>query len=255
MNLHRAISLFLFAFVMSIGCNNAAHAWEWSWGGKSVVGSGNVKTEARQVSGFTGVGLSIPANVTIRQGTKEGITIEADDNFLPLIETEVERGSLKIRATEKNISFKGKNNRLNIIVDMISVDNLSIGGSGDIVADKLTADKLKIAVGGSGNIKLNALNVAQLKVSIAGSGDFSAAGNATEMEVSIAGSGGIKTDRLQTKTAKISIAGSGDIALWATDSLKISVAGSGSVRYYGDAVVSKSVAGSGDIKRLGLAPI
>jgi hypothetical protein len=246
--------LLLLTLVITMSLTPNVHAWEWSWGGKSITGSGVVKTEARQVVGFTGVGLSLPAKVTVRQGTKEGVTIEADDNFLPLIETVVERGSLKIRTTEKNISFKGKSSTLNIIVDIINVDHLSVAGSGDILAETLKADKLKASVAGSGDMKLKALTVDTLKISIAGSGDFMSAGNANEVEISIAGSGDVKADRLKAKTAKISVAGSGDIALWATDTLKISVAGSGSVRYYGDAAVTKSVAGSGDIKRLGSAP-
>ena len=153
----RVLLLITFVIAMSLAPN--AHAWEWSWGGKSITGSGVVKTEARQVSGFTGIGLSLPAKVTVRQGTKEAITIEADDNFLPLIETVVERGSLKIRTTEKNISFKGKSATLNIIVDIINVDHLSIAGSGDMVSDALKADKLKASVAGSGDLKLKALTV------------------------------------------------------------------------------------------------
>jgi hypothetical protein len=62
-------------------------AWEWSWGGRSVTASGNVKTETRDVTGFSGISLSLPAKVTIKQGNKEGVIIESDDNFLPLIET------------------------------------------------------------------------------------------------------------------------------------------------------------------------
>jgi Putative auto-transporter adhesin, head GIN domain len=254
MSIRRVLFNIAIASVASLALTTNAQAWEWSWGGKSITGSGVVKTEARQVSGYTGIGLSLPAIVTIRQGSKEGLTIEADDNFLPLIETVVERGSLKIRTTEKNISFKGKSATLKIIVDVINIDHLSIAGSGDIVADTLKADKLKAAVAGSGDMKLNSLTVNQLKISIAGSGDFASAGNANEVEISIAGSGDVKADRLKAKTAKISIAGSGDIALWATDTLKVSIAGSGDVRYFGDAVLTKSVAGSGNIKRLGLAP-
>jgi Putative auto-transporter adhesin, head GIN domain len=229
-------------------------AWEWSWGGKSITGSGNVKTETREVSGFSGIGLSLPATVTVRQGSKEGLTIEADDNFLPFIETVVERGSLKIRTTERNVNFKGKGYKLNIIVDAINIDHLSIGGSGDIVADTLKSSKLKASIAGSGDMKLKSLTADSLKVSISGSGDFAGAGNVDDIEISIAGSGGVKAERLKSKTSKVSIAGSGDTALWATDTLKVSIAGSGDIRYYGDATLTKSVAGSGSIKRLGAMP-
>jgi hypothetical protein len=229
-------------------------AWEWSWGGKSVTASGNVKTETRDVTGFTGISLSLPAKVTIKQGGKEGLTIEADDNFLPLIETVVERGQLRIRPTEKNMNFKGRSMKLNITVDVINIDSLSVAGSGDIVADQLNSPKLKTSIAGSGDVNIKALTADSVKASIAGSGDLNLGGSANEFEASIAGSGTVKADRLKAKSVVLKIAGSGDASVWATENMKLSIAGSGDVKYWGDAKVTQSVAGSGSIKRLGTAP-
>jgi len=229
-------------------------AWEWSWGGKSVSASGVVKTETRAVAGYTGISLALPAKVTIVQGGKEGLTIEADDNFLPLIETVVERGTLKIRSTERNTNFKGKNFKINITVDAINIDQLSVAGSGDIVAAQLKSPKLKVSIAGSGDINLKALDAESLKVSISGSGDFNASGTANDFEGSIAGSGTLRAERLKTKNVAVKIAGSGDVSIWATDAITLSVAGSGDVKYWGDPKVTQSVAGSGSIKRMGAAP-
>jgi hypothetical protein len=229
-------------------------AWEWSWGGKSVTASGNVKTETRDVTGFTGIALSLPAKVTIKQGSKEGLTIEADDNFLPLIETVVERGQLRIRPIEKNMNFKGRSMKLNITVDAINIESLSVSGSGDIIADQLNSPKLKTSIAGSGDVNIKSLTSDSVKVSIAGSGDLNLGGTANELEGSIAGSGTVKADRLKAKSVVLKIAGSGDATVWATDTMKLSIAGSGDVKYWGDAKVSQSVAGSGSIKRLGSAP-
>jgi hypothetical protein len=229
-------------------------AWEWSWGGKSVTASGNVKTETRDVSGFSGISLSLPAKVTIKQGSKEGLTIEADDNFLPLIETVVERGQLRIRPIEKNMSFKGRSMKLNITVDAINIESLSVSGSGHIIVDQLNSPKLKTSIAGSGDVSIRSLTSDSVKVSIAGSGDLSLGGTANEIEGSIAGSGTVTADRLRAKSVVLKIAGSGDATLWATDTMKLSIAGSGDVKYWGDAQVTQSVAGSGSIKRLGTAP-
>jgi hypothetical protein len=229
-------------------------AWEWSWGSKSVTASGNVKTETRDVTGFTGISLSLPAKVTIKQGNKEGLTIEADDNFLPLIETVVERGQLRIRPVEKNMHFKGRSMKLNITVDAINIESLSVSGSGDIIAAQLNSPKLKTSIAGSGDVNIKALTAESVKASIAGSGDLNLGGSAKEFEASIAGSGTVKADRLKAKTVVLKIAGSGDATVWATDNMKLSIAGSGDVKYWGDAKVTQSVAGSGSIKRLGTAP-
>ena len=229
----------------------SATAWDWSWGAK-ISGSGNIKTEARAVTGFNGISLSIPAKAEIIQGASEGISIETDDNILPLIETVIEDGKLKIRFKDRNMSVSTKTLRMTINVK--SIESLAVAGAGDLQAAKLQVMTLKTSIAGSGDVRIANLDADTLIVSIAGSGDFSAGGKSNTLEAKIAGSGDIKTEKLATNNVKVSIAGSGDARVWAKDTLKISVAGSGDVAYYGDAKVTQSVAGSGSVKRLGSAP-
>jgi hypothetical protein len=248
-----AMAASLLAFVILSATPQTALAWDWSWGGKSITASGNNKTETRAVTGFTGVSLALPGTVTVRQGASEGLTIETDEAFLPYIESVIERGVLKLRMSERNASFKGKF-KLNITVDAINVDSLSVAGSGDIIANTLKSNKLKVSIAGSGDLNIKRLAAEDVKLSIAGSGDIHLGGTANDVEGSIAGSGRVKAEQLRTKNATLKIAGSGDAILWVTDNLKMSVAGSGDVRYWGDAKVTQSVAGSGSVKRLGTAP-
>lgn len=231
-----------------------AVAWEWGtgWGSKTVSGSGTIKSETRTVSGFTGVAVSLSGDVEVRQTGTEGISIETDDNLLPLIETVVERGVLKIRPVEKNTNLRTKN--MKIVVNAKTVESLSVAGAGDLRADQIKSEKLKLSVAGSGDVRIKTLEVDTLNASIAGSGNVLIGGRANMLDSSIAGSGDLKAGKLETKTAKLSIAGSGSASLWAKETLKVSIAGSGDVKYYGDAQVSKSVAGSGSIVRVGTAP-
>lgn len=244
---------FIITLSAAAGASSAVHAWEWNLGlGKSVSGSGTIKSETRAVSGFTGISLAVNGLVEIQQGGAEGVTIETDDNLLPLLETVVENGTLKIRPATRNTSFRTK--KMKFIVYAKTIDSLDIAGAGDIRAEALKASALKTSIAGSGDIRIKSLDADALTVSIAGSGDFVAGGRAASMDASIAGSGGIKTGNMDTKAVEISIAGSGDATVWARETLKVSVAGSGDVKYYGDAQVKKSIGGSGSIKRLGAAP-
>lgn len=228
-----------------------AQAWDWGFGFNTTKGSGVIKTETRNISGFNRISLSLPGVVEVVQGDSESLTIETDDNLLPLIETTVEDGGLKLRTQNKvNISTK----TLKITVNAKSIEGLSVGGSGDIRVARLKTGKLKASIAGSGDINIANLDVDDLHISIAGSGTFVGGGKANAVSSSIAGSGDIKAGKLESNTSKISIAGSGDATVWAKDTLTVKVAGSGDVKYYGDAKVTQSVAGSGSIKRLGNAP-
>ncbi|MEO8102771.1 MAG: head GIN domain-containing protein [Betaproteobacteria bacterium] len=246
--------LCLLACAGLLGFAPAAHAWDWNlgWGGKTVKGSGVAKTETRPVSGYTRISLSIPAQVEIVQGSSEGLTIEGDDNIVPLVETVVENGGLKIRFAEKNLSTSSK--LLKVVVNAKYIDGLSVAGAGDLHAANLKSPVLKASIAGSGDVKIDRLDAESLIVSIAGSGNFAAGGKAKAVETKVAGSGDLKIGRLEANDVKVSVAGSGDATVWARESLKVSVAGSGDVKYYGDAKVSQSVAGSGSVKRLGTAP-
>lgn len=230
-----------------------AGAVSWSWGSEQVQGSGRIVKQARQVSGFTGLSLGVPGRVELRIGNSEGVTIEADDNVLPLLETVVDGGTLRIRPARRNLNFQTK--AIRVVVQARSIDRLSLGGSGSIEADPLRAKRLDLDLGGSGSINLKGVEAETVSVSLGGSGDVQAAGGTVgKLSVSIGGSGDVDMGRVQATSASVSLAGSGDATVWPRERLSVSLAGSGDVHYYGDPQVSKSTVGSGEVKRLDASP-
>ena len=59
-------------------------------------GSGNVVSESRNVSGFTKIDLSGAGEVTIDQNGTEALTIEAEDNLMSKVTSEVGDGTLRL---------------------------------------------------------------------------------------------------------------------------------------------------------------
>jgi hypothetical protein len=225
----------------------------WSWGGERVEGNGSIKRQARQVSHFTGLAFEMPGKLELRLGNTEGITIETDDNLLPLVETVVENGTLKIRPSKRNLNLRTKN--LKVVVTARQIERLALGGSGSIEADALRAPRLSIDLGGSGDIRVRSVESDSLAVALGGSGDFKAdGGTARKLSVSIGGSGTVEMGRVQSDSVSVSVAGSGEATVWARNELSMTIAGSGDVNYYGDPRISKSVVGSGDARRIAAAP-
>ena len=197
-----------------------------------VSGSGRAATEAREAKGFTAVELAIPARMEIVQGDKEGVTLTADDNLIPEIETSVEREALRIRF-RKGVNARART-PIRLTLHVRTLESISIAGSGDVAAPSLNARDLALRISGSGDVQLG--------------------GKAESLQVRISGSGDVKAARFETQSARVSIAGSGGATLWARQSLEVSVAGSGDVRYYGDPTVAKKIAGSGSVRRAGATP-
>lgn len=230
----------------------APAAYAGSWGIGHTQGSGNFKTEARAIGHFTGVSMGLPGSVDLRIGSTEGITIETDDNLMPLIETVVEDGVLQIRTTKRNIGIEPR--RLKIVVNAKSVDRLALGGSGSIDAGVLRGPKVSVDLGGSGAINVKGVESDALSIDLGGSGDLKVSGGAaTKLSLSIAGSGDVNLGKLKASSASVNIAGSGEATITVRDTLDVSIVGSGDVNYYGDPRVSKSVMGSGSANRVGAA--
>ena len=85
-----------------------APSWRWNmWDldpeiGGAIAGSGVIKTETRQVSGFDAISVDYPADITVRQGKSEAVKIEAEDNLLPQLSIEVRNNTLRLENTEQN---------------------------------------------------------------------------------------------------------------------------------------------------------
>ena len=248
-------TLFLAAGLLLIAAPmNAASAGPLSFlgGGERVQGNGKIVKQNRAPGHFTALATSVGGNVEIHMGATESITVEADDNIVPLIETVVESGTLRIRPVRQNLQLDTRN--MKIVVQVRTLDKIAVAGSGSVDANQLKLESLKVNVGGSGSINLRDLQSESLTVALGGSGGLTASGNTERVQVSIGGSGQVQAERLAARTAAVSIGGSGQATVWASKSLNLSVAGSGDIAYYGDPTVSKSIAGSGSIKRLGGSP-
>jgi hypothetical protein len=225
-----------------------AQARGWSW--EKVQGSGRIQTETRAPGHFSGVALDLPASLELRIGATESITLETDDNLLPMIETVIENGTLQIRPSKSRLNLDTR--RLKIVVQAKAIDKLALGGSGSITADPLRAAKLTINIGGSGSINVKSIDADALSVSLGGSGDLKVGGGAAaRLSLSIAGSGDVDLARLKSVNATVNIAGSGDTTISARDTLSVTIAGSGDVNYYGDPRISRTVVGSGSANRIG----
>ena len=229
----------------------AAPSWAAWPGNETVKGNGKPASQVRQLGPFTGVSLSLPAQVQLRIGNVESATVEADENVLALVETVVEKGNLEIRP-KKGFNIDARS--IKVMVQARQIDRLAIGGSGAIAAEALRSPKLQLDVGGSGSISVKGAESDSISAAVGGSGTVKLAGATRKLSIAIGGSGDVQAGQLKAADVEVSIGGSGDATVWASNALKAAVAGSGDVKYYGDPTVQSSVVGSGGAKRLGPAP-
>jgi len=219
----------------------------------TTVGSGVSKTETRPVAGFHAIALGVDAHLEVRQGATESLAITGDDNIVPLVETVVEAGVLKIRwPVRGNVSTRYR--ELAIVVDAKTLDGIALGGSGRIHAPKLAATAFSAKVGGSGDIVIDALEADSVAATLGGSGRIVLAGRADSLDATLAGSGNLAAGKLATRDVRATLQGSAEATVWAKDALRATIAGSGEIAYYGRPQVMQTIAGSGRLRQAGDAP-
>lgn len=217
------------------------------WFNTRVKGNQKMTKEIRQVQNYDDIAVAGSFDVKLVSGKEGKITVNADENLLPYLITEVDNQSLKIKWKNGfNISHKGP-----IIIEVYveSISKLSLAGSGDIFTDNLTLKEtiLKVALAGSGDIKIS-VTADELSAAISGSGDINISGSANTFQASIAGSGDINSYDLLAKDATLKISGSGGIKANVSSMLNVSIAGSGDIYYKGNPKQDIKISGSGSVQ-------
>lgn len=188
-------------------------------------GSGVAATQTRAVSAFHSVELAGGNNVVIQVGHEQSVVVEADDNLLRRVTTNVESGTLVIGNTPGSLAAKTP---MSVAVTVPALRRLTLAGAGNIVVSGIKAERLTVTLSGSGNV--------------------TGSGVARSLAVTLSGSGNAWFARLPANEAHAVLSGSGTIHLTATRSLDASVPGSGTIIYSGNPQdVTKSVSGLGAI--------
>lgn len=215
-------------------------------------GSGNVITESRPVSNLSAVVLAGIGELSITQDGTESLTIEADDNLMPLLTTKVENGTLTIGFDSNRRAFTLNPTRpIKYNLHVKNLNAIQLVGVGNVSAPSLKTDALDISSSGAGNLNLAQVDTKTVNVSMSGAGNVSLNGQAEIQTASLTGLGSYTAGDLKTNSATITISGAGSATVWAAQTLNVALGGIGSVRYYGSPLVTQQISGIGTIQRFG----
>ena len=232
-----------------------AQDWQWavndSFGG-AIPGSGKIKTETRIPGEFNAIAIRYPGTIVVQQGDKNLVVVEADDNLLPQLTTEVRGGTLIIQNSEENYSKRVSSSRtVTITITVKDVKEIAFSAAGKLEVNGLKTGKFDLRLSGAGDAILNGLELDTLAVSLSGAGKITAAGTSNNLSVSISGLGDFEGTNLQVHIAEIQISGAGTATVRASDTLEAKVSGAGTVNYYGSPKVTQTISGAGSVNQMG----
>ena len=174
-----------------------------------VEGSGRIVSQARPITAVSRVELGGAGTLDVRLGSAPSLTIQADDNVLPVLTSEI-RGNTLVLGSRGSYRTRTSPHYYLTVPDL---KELRSSGSGSVVL---------LGVANSG-----------LALNINGSGSMRASGHTDRLEAEVMGSGNFDLQNLAAGDARLGIMGSGNATVMVKGALDVSTFGSGNVRYIG----------------------
>lgn len=258
------LAVFLFA-----GMNSCVGLDGSIFNHRSVRGSGKLISEKRPVGNINAVELGTIGTLHIEIGDTTSLEIEAEENLLEYIETDVTGGELTIDT--RNVSMHTRR-AINYYLTVRELESITISSSGDVKAPDIKADRFTIKINSSGCLDLGDVEAEQVRIRVSSSGDvtmgelhaktvdvgISSSGNirieggeVETQDISISSSGDYRARDLASREAEVHISSSGNAVIQVSDYLGADLSSSGDVQYAGDPRVDVRETSSGDVQKIG----
>lgn len=231
----KKIGIIIFIVALIIGVTFANF---FSWGKASakffsfsvnfggVQGSGNVQNEKRNVADFSAIDVGGVFDVEIVAQKEFSVEVEADDNLLQYIKTEVKGDTLEI-STDKRISPKGGTIRIRISAP--NIENLEVSGASKLSLTNLKNDSLKVDASGASKIKID--------------------GETRNLEVELSGASRLDAENLKSENANVDGSGASNASINVSGDLKADLSGASKVTYTGNPKnLEKSTSGASSVR-------
>ena len=214
-------------------------------GNGAVTGNQNVITQNRTVTAFHAIKVSGGIDVELLQGKELKLQVEADENLVPLIRTEVKDGVLNIYHDESIRNAK----TMKIHLTFQNIDMITASGGCDIESkQKLGFASLKTDLSGGCDIKLD-LKAGQLNCYHSGGCDAVFTGEAENFTLNVSGGCDVKASGLVAKKCTVDASGGSDVDINVKGELTMKASGASDITYTGHpAKIVQSSHGASDIR-------
>ena len=216
---------------------------------RKVIGEGDLQTETRNITDFSGVSASIGGKIYYKIDPVYKVEITAQRNILDVIQATKINGHLLLKVKD-GVRIKSSEEII-VNISAPTADYFHVSGTGDLmVTGNISAADIDMSISGTGNLTMPSVSIGnKMKAEISGTGNINVlAGSAKNEELKISGSGKLLLEAVAAENAESKISGSGDIRINVSQRLDATISGSGSVYYHGNPVISTDISGSGRVR-------
>ncbi|MBN2213016.1 MAG: DUF2807 domain-containing protein [Bacteroidales bacterium] len=214
--------------------------------GESVTGNGHVTEETRHADGFHSLKVSSGIDVFISRSDEEFLRVEADENLLEHIRTEVTDNKLKIY-TDVNIRMARSKK---VYLGYKELKSIHISSAGDVEGENtLQTDNLELRLSSAGELKLDVI-ADEIDLEISSSGNATLSGRTGYMHAGLSSAGNLNAFGLEASRAEVSVSSAGDARVYVTDEARFRCSSAGDIVYKGDPeIVDMHTSSAGNIRK------
>lgn len=237
-NLHKAtLGLMLFAFMLL----NVSEVMA-----QTLRGNGKVATQNRSASNIKGIDVGGGFMVELTQGSNEGVRLEAEENLLDNIKTEMRNGVLHIYNDKGISSTKG----MKAFVTLQDLESISISGGVKVIGNSsFKSPALKLEMSGGSNVKLT-VATEQIKGNLSGASRIELQGKADDVAIQLSGASKMDASELEARQVKVQASGASSVKVFAQESLDINASGASAVYYKGSPSITSDVTSAARVGKL-----
>lgn len=227
--------------IMLFSCNFSMNI------GQGTDGNGNVETENRDISSdFNEIKVSQGLDLYITQSNDVSLTVEADENLLDLIMTEVENGTLNIYTTE---NIRRATSR-KIFLNFENISAIKATSGSDVHSkNTIEVDHLELKTTSGADIKLD-VKTETLDCSSTSGSDIKISGVTNLFKASATSGSDINASELIAQSSDVKATSGADISVNTTKSLTAKATSGGDIRYSGNPEkVNKSDTSAGSVRQ------
>jgi len=207
-----------------------------------IIGSGNVIQQERSVSGIKAVNVSGSGELVLTQGPREELTIEAENNLLPFIISEVgPDGTLRICSDPEHNLHAIEPIVYTLVVD--DVDTITISGNTSLEMPKgYITQALKIEVNAAGAATID-INADEVDLMVSDAGTIQGKGIVQTQRVTATGAGKYRGKNIASRHATMEVRDAASVDVDVADDLDVSIYDAAVVGYHGSPRVNANING------------
>lgn len=213
-----------------------------------VNGNGNVVTEERPVNAsFSEVKGSAGMDVFLTKGDENKIVVEADENLLEIIETNISEGRLHV-TTNQNI---GRAKSKKVHVTYTNLDKITATSGADVIGNSVIKSEILTLDSSSGaDLEVDVIS-REIYADVSSGADLKISGKANSLICEASSGSDLKAKDLEVKKCKAKASSGADIVVNVTEEIDGRANSGGDIRYYGDpTAVSVKDGTSGSVRKM-----